>query len=528
MNTTLFRARRAFLFVLLLCLLSSWPVRAGEITAADYLALQPKSHFQSGNTLPRLTHWGWSMPYEARIELARDWGYALEFGGRAQLGQIVKAFQDTNNVESRICALAADNPKQFPLAVVLDRNFPKPIPDAFWVRDEQGRFTDGKHAWTEVRGQKAEGGGRKVVSPESPDWYWQRIAEAWAKPLQLIDQRAPIAIVLNGGEYGVGVAGLDQAAWEKDPVVLAARGGQSWFDYISARKAHYENIIAKAVRAAVPDRQLLIYYNTGGESHRTMDEHWKKWAFDSADIRNVSDLPSYECYYRHFNTGWTGGNDALTQFLDSVGYNTALGAPLSYDWVCGGWDRKDGKDDFSDIPHYMGFLKCLYTGGMVGGTAGYFAYPQGGFSAPFPSNDPPQWLQQMVALSRVHALFSHLEPFLRQGYLLPGPMKHKWSADQPAYEFSTGDAGVRALVRKLRNSDHWLVTVWAASGDDRDVEVTIPELGQITFHARACGSVYHLVRSNTKITVTLLDKNGVLPTQDLQEINLDWNQKFGK
>ena len=33
----------------------------------------------------------------------------------------------------------------------------------------------------------------------------------------------------------------------------------------------------------------------------------------------------------------------------------------------------------------------------------------------------PHWLRQMVILGHAHALFSHLEEFLRDGYLLDGP-----------------------------------------------------------------------------------------------------------
>jgi hypothetical protein len=193
---------------------------------------------------------------------------------------------------------------------------------------------------------------------------------------------------------------------------------------------------------------------------------------------------------------------------------------LNYNWVCGGWTR-GGKNDFSDIPHYMGFLKCLYTAGMIGGTAGYFTYPKGGFAVPFPADNPPQWLLQMIALSRVHALFSHIEPFLQQGYLLPGPLRHQWSKDQPAYEFPTGDPGIRVMARKLRTGPHWLVTIWATVGEDRQVEVEIPELGRLSLIARASGAVYHVTTSGGKITATLLDKDGVLPTGDLPIIELN-------
>lgn len=488
-----------------------------NISAAVYLERQPKPIFEPGSRLPKLTRWGWTIPFDTRVELARNWGYALEFGGYSQLGQLEKAFEKSNSVQSRICNLAASDPQQYSLEVIMDLYLPEPepVPDDFWVRDEQGDFTDGRNTWLDPTNTNY----RKVISPEGPDDYWRKIADVWTAPLELIHQHAPIAIVLNGGETGVGYAGQGERAWSRDPRVIAAIGNRSWFEYSSERKAHYEDIVAKAVREAVPDRELYIYYNTGGESHRLINSRWVKWAYDSSIIRNLSDLPSFECYYRHYNTGWTGNNDLLTEVLDSVGYNEALGAPLSYNWLSGGWTQ-GGKDDISDIAHYMGFLKCLYTAGMIGGNAGYYANPKGEFTDSFPPDQPPPWLVQAIALSQVDALFTHLEPFLFEGYLLPGPLRHKWAIDQPAYEFPTGDADVRVLARKLRIGNDWLITSWAAGGYDRDVIVTIPELGQLTLHARACGAVYYVTKSGGKIETTLLDINGILPTENLPDIKL--------
>jgi hypothetical protein len=73
---------------------------------------------------------------------------------------------------------------------------------------------------------------------------------------------------------------------------------------------------------------------------------------------------------------------------------------------------------FSDIEHYMGFLKCCYTAGMIGAVAGYFAYPKRGFGEDL-GDEMPHWLKQMMALSYVQALFSYLDDFLRSGDLLP-------------------------------------------------------------------------------------------------------------
>jgi hypothetical protein len=54
----------------------------------------------------------------------------------------------------------------------------------------------------------------------------------------------------------------------------------------------------------------------------------------------------------------------------------------------------------------------------------------------------------MTALSQIHALFSRLEDYIRNGDLLLSPNQRVWSKDQPAYELPTGDLDVRVLIRK--------------------------------------------------------------------------------
>jgi hypothetical protein len=194
----------------------------------------------------------------------------------------------------------------------------------------------------------------------------------------------------------------------------------------------------------------------------------------------------------------------LTQVLNAVAQQLRYGDALSYNWVNAGWEReKLGEEAFADLRLYMGFLKCLYTAGMVGGVAGYFAYPKGGFDGEA-GEKPPHWLLQMMVLSHVHALFSHLEEFLRDGELVPGPMRHRWSKDLPAYELPTGDSNARVLARKHRKRNEWLITAWAADGKDRQVRVPVPELGELEIRAEGSGAIYRAVLKDGKAVLTPL------------------------
>jgi hypothetical protein len=485
------------------------------VTPAAWLKAQPKLAFKDGHTLPPLTRYGWTLDFDTRVELAEHWGYALEFGGYADSGSVARALGTTNDLGARCIALAAADPKTFKLAVICSRSLPPndSVPPETWTRNAEGRFLNGKA--NSMDGTEWHKGMDVVYSPAAPDSVWAEAGRLRADPIRLIREKCPIAIVLNGGEYGLGVIGFAGKVWSQDPAILKAKGDKPWFDYISERKARAELLIANAVRQAVPDRQLYIYYTTTGGSHRNLTPDWKDWSAGYEWMKPVSDLASSEHYYRHFNSGWTGSQDLLTQALNAKGWEIANGQPLAYDWLCAGWPRAKGLGSGSadllgdgglgDIDRYTGFLKCLYASGMVGGNAGYYDLPKGGFAAPFPADRPPHWLLQMTAFSRVHALFSGVESFLRQGDLLPGPERHRWSKDQPAYEFSTGEADVRVLARKLKDKPEWLVVAWAADGKARTVKAAIPDLGEVTLNARASGSVYRASRLDAGPVLTQLD-----------------------
>jgi hypothetical protein len=470
-------------------------------TALEHLQAAPKPHFREGHTLPPLTRWGWTMPFEVRVELAEHWGYALEFGGYATKGPVAK-LDDPASDESKLCALTAADPKRYPLCVLLDRPcgskaFQDEAPEDTWCRDADGKLIDDKREW----------------STEAPDSVFEKAGELSAEPLKKILAKAPLAIVLNGGEYGLNVFGFAGKTWERDPKVTIAKGDRDWFDYLSENKARQELPIINAVRQVNP-KGLYLYYHTFA-THRNRFGGWWTWSYEYRDLRKISDLPSSSVYYKHFNDGWTGGNDMLTQALNSVAQQMQFGDALSYNWMNAGWTRGDDPaKDFGDLDRYLGYLKCYYTAGMIGGCAGYFAFPKGGFGGD-QGDEPPHWLQQMTVLAHAHALFSDLEDFLRTGDLLPGPDKHRWSKDLPAYEFPTGDPEARVLVRKHKQRDEWLVTAWAAGGEDRDVKVTVPELGEVAVKARGSGSVYRARGEGEKPVLTLVDEDGRLPRAKL-------------
>ncbi|HEY3320390.1 MAG TPA: hypothetical protein VGP72_07985 [Planctomycetota bacterium] len=481
---------------------------AGKVTPLQWLNSLPKPSFKEGHTLPPLTRWGWAMSFDVAKELANNWGYAVEFSGYVSEKVADEALANPKGRNAQCLDLVQSDPKKYKLGVLLERQFPKEMPPEAYLRDAQGNFIPEKST-------------PKSLSPEMPDECLKQAAHLSAAGLAKLHTRCPIAIIQNGGEYGLNVLGFAQKLWEKDPKVMAGKGERSWYQYITRQKAREQKAVADAVRAATPDRLLYVFYTCGGDTHRhgISDKYQTDWAWDYSDMRACADIATNEYYYHDFNSGWIGKDDMLTQALGSKGYELRFGMKNSYDYVCPGykqdekaatppvWDaaaaiENDAKA-FGDLRLYEGFLKCLYTEGMLGAVAGYFSYPKGGFDAAFSPEKPPQFLMQMVILARVHAQFSQLEKYVREGELLSGPNKHSKVTDQPAYEFPTGKTNWRVLARKMPKEPKWLITAWAADGVEGTANVEIPELGPVTVEAKAVGSVYEATMKDGKAVMGL-------------------------
>jgi hypothetical protein len=192
----------------------------------------------------------------------------------------------------------------------------------------------------------------------------------------------------------------------------------------------------------------------------------------------------------------------------------------------------------SDDARYLGMLKMWYAIGAIGSVAGYFNSDDPVFSAlrqnQVIGTTTPVHIRQLMLHGHAHALFTHLETYLRDGDLLPGPNQHvygSFTAITPAFEFPlegqtqevAGPNGSRATVptarlvaRKLRTEDRWLLAVWANVGEDRMVTATIdPRMGPVTLEASKAGAVYlaHLV--DGRVNLTRVDPDPMDPTRYL-------------
>lgn len=489
------------------------------VSPAQYLRCIEAPVYSNANSLPRLSRWGWwGLAVETRKELAASWGYALEFGPYLSSSAVDAAIKGVAGSQAEILSVAKSDPERFPLSVTVDRSFKGlDLPSGSWVRDKKGDLMKAPERDRNRDFAMDEG---KIWSPEAPLDLFSRIGSRWAEPINQLAKLANVAIILNGGEYALTVPGFGRAFWEKDPSVLKAKGGKSWSAYVSEQKGKQEKRIADAIRHSAPESALLIYYHTGSEMYRRVPGAEMKWGYSFDSLKTSSDLPANPLYYGHYNSGWSGENDLLTATLNVIGFQIARGSPTSYNWYNGGWSRSGGsecpnKGCISDQDAYVGYLKATFAAGSIGGVAGYFSKPEGGFDVSFERTRPPAWLTQLVALSDVQATWSYLSCFNKRSDLVAGSRKHRFSSDQPAYELQERqDGSVRVVARKLRREPIWLVVAWAPTGGDEKVQISLGSEESVELAGSLAGRTYLIDRSSGALKITDLDGGNARPTRD--------------
>ncbi len=530
----------ALSFAMTLGMVVSTPLHAQTITSQstplDHLKAAPRPVFKKGNTLLPLGQAHCGLSKETYIELANNWGYGLPIE-KDNYAPVVQA-----------------NPGRYQPLVMIGgvyrfydnydgRNSDLPsLPPNTWLRDKNGNII--------------LKGGRPLVSPAAPNEAFQIIGNYYGKYFSGLEKSTgvPIKMIINEGESGFWIP-LDndpQQLWGQDPTVMTDfknSGLNSWFAYGSRNKARQEGALKEAVFKNLQTRPFYSLYQEGYGTERGRWAGWSWYMFlyehfiDSTKKPIVSDYSSPEMYYLHGNSGWTGVRaehsvpwDALTQALNNASGGISLGQKSLYPWVTMGWEGYPGQP-ISSPDTFMGMMKAYYTAGAIGSVGGYFVCSGPLFEA-LKYNKPigsttPTLIRQLTIQGHTHALFSHLEEYLRKGDLLPGPNLHpyqSWTKLLPAMEFRAegetkqvqGNWGLitipttRVLARKIVGEDRWLVTAWANVGNDRDVRVKIDnKLGTLTLRARKAGSVYVVKLVNGLVQQTLIDSDAMNPTKNL-------------
>jgi hypothetical protein len=530
----------ALIFGLTLNMVANVPLYAESVqinqqsTPLDHLKAMPRPVFKKGNTLLPLGQAHCGLSRDTYIELANSWGYGLPID------------------KQDLAKVALANPGRYQSTVMLGgvyryyenydgrySDLPK-LPPNTWIRDGNGNII--------------LTGGRPIVSPIAPDETFQIIGDHIGQKISQLEKSSgqPIKLVLNGGESGLWIIGDNPIeTFGKDPVMVAdyIKSGVTLPEYISRNKVRQEEVLKEKLFSHLQSRPVYSWYQEQYGTERGRWFGWKQYMFlyehflNSSRKTIVSDYTAPEMYYSFHNSGWSGVHsgsmvpwDALTQALNNISGAIRLGQQFTYPWVNMGWEGRPGQA-ISSPDRFMGMMKTYYTAGAIGSVGGYFVcsgplWEALNYNKPIGATTPTM-IQQLAIQGYAHALFSHLEEYLRNGDLLPGTNTHPYQSFTeilPAMEFPAegqtqqvpGAFGLitiptaRVLARKIRGQDRWLVTAWANVGDDRNVRVNIDsKLGTLTLRARKAGSVYVVRYVNGMTQLTLIDSNAMNPTRFL-------------
>lgn len=590
----------------------SMQAQTGPDPFATWLQSLPKPVFNPNNRLKPLTYtgWGWQLS-NAVVQLAQNYGYAADIGGPTPYwigitaksgytpnGLAQHAFADTNFL---ICVPVIKTPV---VAYLPAQYQTTNTQTGLWFAksyyctnsagqyvDNQGRYSDSAQYY--VTNGVTNGTFYPVISPCFPDSEAQRWTDCQILLLKMMNSNCPLAVIRNDGEWGLpAYSGGNWKAFWSDPRFISAMNAlgvtntipptystdPKIYDYLSHQKAREINQLADGIRTNFP-RVLYYFYNTSMEKFRfygwnhygstnTLDGMNAGDGWDSAFIATNFAYPTSEVYFHNSNNGMTNlfsGSPVgispnfaslLTQQLNWKAWNISQGKPLSYDYVTAGWtfrgvgtNATGGVGVYPDA-RYIGFLKCLYTMGMVGANMGWYgndgttnanSFACANFNAAFDTNNVPSWMSQMVVLSHVHAEFSWLQDYLYNGSLVPGPYTNAMSWDLNNYDFAPetyngsvnlpggykADNTAHVFIRKKNTSNDWLITAWTSADTNETVTVTVPILGTVTLNARTNGAVYlattstaqsaqdtNVLKSLVSPTPTLIlqDTNGLYPT----------------
>ncbi|MBL1200357.1 MAG: hypothetical protein FWK04_14975 [Nostoc sp. GBBB01] len=504
-----------------------------QSTPLDHLKAAPRPVFKKGNTLLPLTQAHCGLSRDTYIELANYWGYGLPID-KADLTKVALA----NPGRYQPVVMVGGLYKFYDNYDGRNSNLPK-LPPNTWIRDNNGKII--------------LEGGRAKVSPAAPNETFEIIGNYYGQELGQLEKYAgqPIKLILNEGESGLWIASqLWEELGRQDPTVNADfnnSGLNDWFAYISRNKARQERVLKEALFKRLQSRPVYSWYQ---EQYGTERGRWNGWPWymflyehflDSSRKPIVSDYTAPEMYYNFHNSGWSGIQpdhlvpwDALTQALNNISGAISLGQKFTYPWTSIGWEGQP----ISSSDRFMGMMKTYYTAGAIGSVSMYPVCSGPLWEALY-YNKPigattPTLIRQLTIQGHTHALFSHLEEYLRKGDLLRGPNLHPYQISTkilPAMEFPAegqttqvqGNWGgpvtiptARVVARKIQGEDRWLVTAWANVGSDRDVKVKIDnKLGTLTLRARKAGSVYVVKLVNGLVQQTLIDSDAMNPTKFL-------------
>jgi hypothetical protein len=569
---------------------NNW-VPTSTSNAVDYIQNLPRPTFKSGHTLKPLGSASTQTHPAILVALADRWGWALQTGVNEQYcdldarqAQGAPGYSFGHNNE--VIKILQDNPGKYHLMLSTSKLLPgQNVSGSDYIGSYRGLVTP-ETVWmnTSINPTAATriNSTNPFITPMAPlTWARDQGVEV-GKCIKKFTDIYPVTVIADFAEYGPSVVAGSYCQFVMDKRALIAVGypnlaGSPYPNCgtpIPETPAFADRDVKLARLYARSTVQLMQSHKKGlvslatwrggepflsvyGNSYLTDRGRWGGWKaygfyYEDEGATKISNASSPEHYYNRFNSGFGGINslgtpsDITTNMLNNVGGSIQNGVATFYPWISSGWGNVSSSEEVADRARWMGFLKVMYTAGAVGALSGWFDYTdefaQQTVRSATVGITLPVWLYQYADVSHTHALFTHLEPFLRNGDLVQGAthqgstrhpydqdpsgspavpyyalkLKNEWK-DQPAGTEGTGTSvgGPQAFVlaRKMRGEQRWLITAWANQGADRNVVATLPGVGDVTLQARISGTVYIATLSASgTIVLRLLDVNPMDPT----------------
>ena len=450
----------------------------GRLSAQQQLLSYPLPRFKENHTLNRNFIW-FGLNYFSgaqqsgvtnqqmiaaakvnNVEFYNNWNYYFMINENiGSYGSPANYADTVNYLNGAMVAIAKRNPTWKTSAICFWAQIGGNINKTNLTPEHYMRNSSGGYLNTEG----ASAGTAKYWSPVAPDasivadgqkqkTNLQNLVTALGRPLTILNENGEVIplMSLNGGLLN------------NDPYVAAnysqlgypsVRTQDTINDYRGRRYSEQTKLYRDQFMSVSPGTIFTHYGLDGQTDYRPV---WTRSKTINSPI-NGKYYSTGDFYPRWPDNwrAWAGAWHGLGWFADCKYWEMRRGDSLMSPFVSAGWNI----DETQNLrpAQYLACLKILSSWGSEFYYTGYFS-----LSAPWPNS--MNWGWQTVMPVYAQAVYSYAEEFYRNGASLTGDVPRYYLSsttlwpNNPKYLFNTGDNRQFVAVRKLNNSNKYLIT----------------------------------------------------------------------
>lgn len=449
----------------------------GNLTAQQQLLNYPLPRFKPNNGLNKNFIWfglgyfsGRQQPNVTNqmmintakidaVEFYTNWNYYFPVTENLGTYSSPSNYADTiNNLNAALVSIAKRNPSWKTSAIsfwaqingnVTNKN----LSSDHYLRNTSGQFIDLSGNMTTNKFWSPVAPNLSIISDgEKQRNYLINLTNALGRPVTILNENGEVLPLIsrNGGVLN------------NDPFVRSDYDNLSYPPTLNilstndyrGRKFTDQTILYRDKLLSASQSTIFTHYGLDGQTdYRPV---WGRSKYINSPI-NGRYYPTGDFYPRWPNNwrSWAGAWHGLGWFADCKYWEMQSGDSLFSPFVCAGWNIDETKN--MRPAQYLATLKILSNWGAEFFYTGYFS-----LSAPFP--DSKNWAWQTVIPVYAQAISSRYETFLKKGYSLDGDVPRYYLTsttlwpNNPKYLFNTGDNRQLVAVRKLYDSEKYIIT----------------------------------------------------------------------